>query len=79
MAGLLRAYASSKYLPSPLSAPATKATLIIALTQSKLRYTFQNAGQLFTLFGSLKSLWRHLWRSLHSLLQTSNKQQLALL
>lgn len=50
MAGLLRAYASSKYLPSPLSAPATKATLIIALTQSKLRYTFQNAGQLFTLF-----------------------------
>ena len=50
MAGLLRAYASSKYLPSPLSAPATKATLMIALTQSKLRYTFQNAGQLFTLF-----------------------------
>ena len=23
---------------------------MIALTQSKLRYTFQNAGQLFTLF-----------------------------
>ena len=50
MAGLSRAHASSKYLPSPLSAPATKATLMIALTQSKLRYTFQNAGQLFTLF-----------------------------
>lgn len=50
MAGLLRAHASSKYLPSPLSAPATKATLMIALTQTKLRYTFQNAGQLFTLF-----------------------------